>query len=247
MEPTASLADAIYRPSVLGPDRNGPRRALSLGLSGGTFLTLAGLAFLLGTRAPERRTLRPVATVTFDFTEELPPPPPPAGPLAASQAAPATGAPAPVEAIPDHPTPLTEVAPAALPMPGPASAASGGLGGQPGGVAGGQPGGVAGGKVGGDPAGILPPQFDAAYLRNPEPDYPALSRRLREEGRVVLRVLVTEEGAPQQVELRQTSGHPRLDQAALEAVRRWRFAPARRGADRLAAWVLVPLAFSLDA
>ena len=247
MEPTASLADAIYRPSVLGPDRTGPRRALSLGLSGSTFLILGTVAALLGSGTAAPRTLRPVATVTFDFTEELPPPPPPAGPLAASQPVPATGAPAPVEAVPDHPTPLTEVASTALTVPGLASAASGGPGGQPGGLAGGLAGGVAGGKVGGDPAGILPPQFDAAYLRNPEPDYPALSRRLREEGRVVLRVLVTEEGAPQQVELRQTSGHPRLDQAALEAVRRWRFAPARRGADRLAAWVLVPLAFSLDA
>lgn len=247
MEPSSSLADAIYRPSVLGPDRNGPRRALSLGLSGSAFLALGTLAALLGPGAAAPRTLRPVATVTFDFTEELPPPPPPMGPLAGSQPVPATGAPAPVEAVPDQPTPLAEVAPTTAAVPGPTSVGSGGLGGQPGGVAGGQAGGVASGKVGGDAAGILPPQFDAAYLRNPEPDYPALSRRLREEGRVVLRVLVTEEGAPQQVELRQTSGHPRLDQAALEAVRRWHFAPARRGADRLAAWVLVPLAFSLDA
>lgn len=247
MEPTASLADAIYRPSVLGPDRNGARRALSLGLSGSCFLALGALAYLLGTRTPEPKTLRPVATVTFDFTEELPPPPPPAGPLAASRPAPGSGTPAPAEAVPDHPASLAEVAPAKLTEPGPASGGPGDLGGQPGGVGGGQAGGLVGGKVGGDPAAILPPQFDAAYLRNPEPDYPALSRRLREEGRVVLRVLVTEEGTPQQIELRQTSGHPRLDQAALEAVRRWRFAPARRGADRLAAWVLVPLAFSLDA
>ena len=118
MEPTASLADAIYRPSVLGPDRTGPRRALSLGLSGSTFLILGTVAALLGSGTAAPRTLRPVATVTFDFTEELPPPPPPAGPLAASQPVPATGAPAPVEAVPDHPTPLTEVASTALTVPG---------------------------------------------------------------------------------------------------------------------------------
>jgi protein TonB len=94
---------------------------------------------------------------------------------------------------------------------------------------------------------VVPPRFDAAYLQNPEPGYPLLSKRLGEEGKVILRVLVNPEGLAEQVEVRQSSGHPRLDQAALGTVRRWRFTPARRGAERLAAWVLVPLSFQLDA
>jgi protein TonB len=110
-------------------------------------------------------------------------------------------------------------------------------------VAGGQVGGTIGGQLG----GVLSPRFDAAYLQNPEPDYPSLSKRLGEEGRVILRVHVTAEGLADQLEIRESSGHPRLDQAALGTVRRWRFIPARRGNDRLAGWVLVPLSFQLDA
>lgn len=91
-----------------------------------------------------------------------------------------------------------------------------------------------------------PPRFDAAYLDNPVPAYPPLARRMGEQGRVLLRVLVSAEGAPQQVELKHGSGSPRLDQAALEAVRRWRFIPARQGVESVAAWVLVPIAFNLE-
>ncbi len=93
---------------------------------------------------------------------------------------------------------------------------------------------------------MVAPCFDAAYLQNPEPIYPALSKRFGEEGRVILRVLVSPEGLAEQVELRQSSGHARLDQAALGTVKRWRFTPARRGTERLAAWVHVPLTFQLE-
>jgi protein TonB len=95
------------------------------------------------------------------------------------------------------------------------------------------------------PAPLVPPNFNAAYLANPAPAYPALSRRMGEEGRVVLRVHVSDDGTPTQVQLKTSSSHPRLDDAALEAVRRWRFVPARRGDAPVAAWVLVPISFSL--
>jgi len=92
---------------------------------------------------------------------------------------------------------------------------------------------------------VQAPRYDAAYLNNPAPDYPALSRRLGEEGKVVLRVLVGENGRPAQIEIRNSSGSPRLDQAALTAVGRWQFVAARRGEEFVAAWVLVPLVFNL--
>jgi protein TonB len=95
------------------------------------------------------------------------------------------------------------------------------------------------------PPPVTPPRFNAAYLNNPAPAYPALSRRMGEEGRVVLRVYVSEQGQAAQVQLRTSSKHPRLDEAALDAVRRWRFVPARRGETPVAAWVLVPISFSL--
>jgi len=92
---------------------------------------------------------------------------------------------------------------------------------------------------------VAPPRFDADYLHNPAPAYPALSRRLGEEGRVLLRVYVHADGSAGQVEVRESSGYERLDRAAREAVARWRFVPARQGERPVAAWVLVPISFSL--
>lgn len=95
------------------------------------------------------------------------------------------------------------------------------------------------------PVAVQPPSFDADYLHNPSPAYPPMSRRLREQGRVLLRVFVRADGLPEQIELRDSSGYPRLDAAALESVRRWRFAPARQGDKAVDDWVLVPFSFSL--
>ncbi|HRE17577.1 MAG TPA: energy transducer TonB, partial [Rhodocyclaceae bacterium] len=76
------------------------------------------------------------------------------------------------------------------------------------------------------PPAIVPPKFDAAYLANPPPPYPGMSRRLNETGRVLLRVKVSPEGLPTDIDIAQSSGYPRLDEAAREAVRGWKFIPA---------------------
>lgn len=95
----------------------------------------------------------------------------------------------------------------------------------------------------GAPAPLTPPMFHADYLDNPAPLYPLMSRRRGETGRVVLRVFVSAEGHAQRVEVRSSSGSDLLDSAAREAVGRWRFVPARRGDEKVAAWVLVPISF----
>ncbi len=95
-------------------------------------------------------------------------------------------------------------------------------------------------------APVAPPRFDAAYLDNPRPPYPPVARRMGEEGKTVLRVFVSAEGLPERIELSQSAGSPRLDEAALAAVRRWRFVPARQGERAVAAWVFVPLVFKLE-
>ena len=89
------------------------------------------------------------------------------------------------------------------------------------------------------------PRFDADYLDNPKPVYPYVSRKLKEEGRVVLRVQVAANGLPTDVALHAGSGFERLDQVALDTVRRWKFVPARLGSEPVAASVLVPIVFSL--
>lgn len=89
------------------------------------------------------------------------------------------------------------------------------------------------------------PRFDADYLHNPRPVYPPMSRRMGEEGKVYLRVRVEADGSPSWVEIKTSSGSPRLDQAAENAVRRWRFVPAKRGDEAISAWVVVPISFNL--
>ena len=92
----------------------------------------------------------------------------------------------------------------------------------------------------------MPPSFDAAYLRNQPPRYPAASRRTGETGRVLLRVLVSATGEPEKVELHTSSEFERLDNAALETVRTWKFVPAHQAGRAVAAWVQVPISFSLS-
>ncbi len=96
------------------------------------------------------------------------------------------------------------------------------------------------------PAQVTAARFDADYLKNPPPAYPSLSRRLREEGRVLLLVRVSAQGAADSVQLRQSSGFSRLDEAAIEAVRQWRFIPAKRGDEAIAASVIVPIVFRIE-
>jgi len=96
------------------------------------------------------------------------------------------------------------------------------------------------------PSPLTQPIFNADYLDNPAPAYPALSRRLGEQGRVLLRVLVNVRGTSDEVQVHTSSGHARLDEAARDTVSRWRFVPAKRGAEPVSAWVLIPISFRLE-
>jgi periplasmic protein TonB len=95
-------------------------------------------------------------------------------------------------------------------------------------------------------ADFEPARYDVAALANPEPDYPWASRRAGEQGRVVLRVEVSAAGIVEAIEVADSSGHRRLDAAALEAVRQWRFEPARVGDRAIATTVSVPVTFRLE-
>jgi protein TonB len=92
---------------------------------------------------------------------------------------------------------------------------------------------------------VDPPRFNADYLDNPAPRYPPLSRRLGEQGRVMLRVHVSADGKAMEVTLHKSSGFDRLDRSALETVKQWKFVPARQGDKPVSAWVIVPIQFNL--
>ena len=94
---------------------------------------------------------------------------------------------------------------------------------------------------------VIGPNYDAAYLSNPPPPYPAAARRLKLQGTVTVRVMVSADGRPTRVTLEKGSGARILDDAALEAVRHWSFVPARRGDKAIAAAkVDVPVRFRLN-
>ena len=77
------------------------------------------------------------------------------------------------------------------------------------------------------------------------PSYPAAPRRLGIQGTTLLRVQILSDGSIGDVLVEQSAGHPDLDRAAADAVRAWRFEPARRGKDPVAMWVLLPVEFRL--
>ncbi|MBK6365973.1 MAG: energy transducer TonB [Polaromonas sp.] len=95
-------------------------------------------------------------------------------------------------------------------------------------------------------AKITLPSSDADYLSNPKPTYPAMSKRLGEQGKVVVRVLIGADGLPQKSELRQSSGFDRLDDAALATVMKWRYVPGKRDGIAEAMWFNVPITFRLE-
>jgi protein TonB len=101
------------------------------------------------------------------------------------------------------------------------------------------------------PAPPVPPRVDlpsssADYLNNPPPPYPPLSKRLNEQGRVVIRARIEVDGTASQAEVRTSSGFERLDQAALQTVKRWRYLPGKRAGVPEAMWFNIPIQFVLE-
>ena len=90
------------------------------------------------------------------------------------------------------------------------------------------------------------PSSDAEYLQNPRPPYPSISRRLNEQGKTTVRVLIGVDGLPQRAEIVKSSGFDRLDQAAMATVMRWRYVPGKRGGVAEAMWFNVPINWVLE-
>lgn len=153
------------------------------------------------------------------------PPPPTSAPRETMPQAPVLGDPAPtsITAAPPlaDPTPVSATPPAAPPTASPVTAPPA-------------------------PPRLEPPSTDARYLDNPRPPYPAMSRRLREQGRVVLRVRIETDGSASQAEVRTSSGFERLDESARQTVLRWRYVPGKRNGVPEAMWFDIPIQFALE-
>ena len=146
--------------------------------------------------------------------------PPPPQPMAIPDRTPAPTAPTGVIAPPAPLPPIEQpVAPAPAPPPPPAPPA---------------------------PPQIQLPSSDASYLQNPSPVYPAISRRLGEQGKVLVRVLIGVNGTPERVEIKRSSGFERLDRAATEYVMKCRYVPGKVNGVIQAMWYEAPVNFVLE-
>lgn len=96
------------------------------------------------------------------------------------------------------------------------------------------------------PAPLTQPRSEASGLNNPQPPYPSVSRKLGEEGTVMLDVHVLANGMVDDVKIKRSSGFDRLDQSARDTVKKWRFIPAKQGETALAVWYAMPVEFSLN-
>ncbi|WP_374481161.1 energy transducer TonB [Zoogloea sp.] len=239
----AQPTQALPAPVLLLSRQDNPlpvrRSMVGTGVAVALHLALLGLFFYqFESAAPPVTPPQPymtVSLVTPDTPKQTPPQPRPTQPAVSKPQPVAKQRPAPPTMAPSKPTLISAAtatnaveatAPAAQPAPPapPVQAAA---------------------KEA--PVTIVPPRFDAAYLSNPAPEYPRLSRRMGEEGRVLLKVQVGADGRPTDVSVFKSSGFTRLDESARDTVlHSWRFVPARQGDQTVAGTVKVPIDFTLN-
>ncbi|UCU92143.1 energy transducer TonB [Hydrogenophaga taeniospiralis] len=102
-----------------------------------------------------------------------------------------------------------------------------------------------------EPAPPAPPKIElpsssADYLNNAPPPYPPLSKRLGEQGKVIVRAFIEVNGTASKAEIRTSSGYERLDQTALQTVLKWRYIPGKRAGVPEAMWFNIPINFVLE-
>jgi periplasmic protein TonB len=179
---------------------------------------VAAVAAIWTSNRPSDEDSQPLTVSLIDSVVPLAPPPPPVVQINFAPPPMPMAPPVAFDIAEDAPTAITVIE--APPRPPPAAPVSHGT--------------------------VTEARFDVDYLNNPKPAYPPLSRRLREEGVVVLKVNVRADGSVASALVEKRSGSTRLDDAALSAVKRWHFVPARRGQEPIESWVLVPIEFELQ-
>lgn len=99
-----------------------------------------------------------------------------------------------------------------------------------------------GGRAKGSDFGVSQPTGGYQIL----PRYPESARRQGIQGTTELKIHILADGSVAGAVVARSAGHPDLDEAALDAVKNWRFEPARRGQEPVAVWALIPVRFRLD-
>ena len=95
------------------------------------------------------------------------------------------------------------------------------------------------------PAPVVSPRVDATRQSNPAPVYPRTSLRRKEQGKVILEVLIQVDGSVGEIRIKQSSGFKRLDKSAMKAVKRWRYIAAQQAGQAIEYWYQQPIVFSL--
>ena len=235
---------------VTGHRKTGRRGAGPLVLSSAVHILAIGVFALSVLFATDTLPMAPRENITYVSVAPPPPPPPPAAaPAAAKPAAsrpsPTPPRPRPADVVTTRPRPAPVEAPSSIEAPTGVGEALAGLAGVPDGIVGGVPGGVPGGVIGGVAGGVIgglpeapppapPPAPRApvrvgghiqapALIKRVPPVYPRIAANARLQGVVILEATVSPEGRVEHVEVIRSVGL--LDDAAVDAVRQWEYAP----------------------
>lgn len=240
------------------------RRLVAVLLSTGVHFGIVGLLLFVSVLLTQKEAEEEVPVVFYNAPVAPPPPPPP--PAATRQ--PKTVKkdkpketkivqPIQEKLKPVEVKPQPESMPESLPEEeeeeedtGPVGVVGGVIGGVEGGVLGGVVGGKLGGQLGAPleeapvrmKKGMIPPKPVPGTQRDPE--YPRALREARVEGKVMLLIAVKSNGSVGEVKVQ--SGNPALAQAAVTAVKRWKFEPAIYDGRPIAVWLPYPFVFRLD-
>jgi periplasmic protein TonB len=260
----ASFATTVFMPtplSVTDPQPRTPHSPAPRHLSRNASLALAVVALHVGgLYALQSGLLRRAAEVLVpvELLAQIveptpqpvaPPPPPPAPPPPKAKPQPVAPKPQPTpRPTPLPPPPMPLAVPDAEPSP---KAVTGAATPQPPAPPIAAPVSVAPPVPLAPPAPPAPPRIqlpdsNADYLANRAPPYPPLSKRLGEQGKVVIRVFIDTAGNATQAEVRTSSGYDRLDQTALKTVQTWKYRPGKVNGEPKAMWFNVPIHFVLE-
>lgn len=246
----------VFSPHLPGSRRTVTQRSVVVGL---VVALHAAVAWGVWHSAPLTLSSPPATPVMLQWVstvaepaqappETTPPPPSPPSQPAKPTVAPRAATPRVTQAPSPTPAPASPAAPEAAvepaPVDKPSTDSAPSTNSAPEAPAAGTPGAHAA-PAPAAPAPVIPAQA-VQYLIAPQLRYPAISKRMGETGQVLVRVWVNEAGLPQQVQVRQSSGFIRLDEAAVAAVQGARFKPYIDNGRPTAGWAFIPLVFDLE-